>query len=39
MTGHALPKQPVTPYRNERSRLTEITGHDGPKYARLICLI
>ena len=31
--GHDRPKQAVTPYRNDRSRLTEIGGHDGPKYA------
>jgi len=31
--GHDQPKQAVTPYRNERSRLSEMTGHDGPKYA------
>ena len=31
--GHDRPKQAVTPYRNDRSRLTEMGGHDGPKYA------
>ena len=31
--GHDQPKQPVTPYRNDRSRLSEMTGHDGPEYA------
>ena len=33
--GHDRPKQAVTPYRNDRSRLTEMGGHDGPKYARV----
>ena len=27
------PQKPVTIYRNRRSRLTEISGHDRPKYA------
>lgn len=31
--GHELAKQPVTIDRNHRSRLSEMTGHDGPKYA------
>jgi hypothetical protein len=29
----------VTIYRNRRSRLTEMTGHDGPKYAAFQCLL
>ena len=31
--GHDPPKQAVTSYRNDRSRLSEMTGHDEPKYA------
>jgi endonuclease YncB( thermonuclease family) len=34
--GHELAKQPVTIDRNHRSRLSEMTGHDGPKYAHAI---
>ncbi len=34
--GHDRPKQAVTPYRNDRSRLTEMGGHDGPKYAEVL---
>jgi len=34
--GHDLAKQPVTIDRNHRSRLSEMTGHDAPKYAMLI---
>ncbi len=26
-------KSPVTPYRNDWSHLSEMAGHDGPKYA------
>lgn len=33
--GHDQPKQAVTSYRNDRSRLSEMTGHDGPKYAQV----
>jgi hypothetical protein len=33
--GHDLAKQPVTIDRNHRSRLSEMTGHDAPKYANL----
>ena len=31
--GHDLAKQPVTIDRNHWSRLSEMTGHDEPKYA------
>jgi hypothetical protein len=31
--GHDQPERAVTPYRNERSRLSEMAGHDGAKYA------
>jgi len=31
--GHDLAKQSVTINRNHRSRLSEMTGHDAPKYA------
>jgi hypothetical protein len=37
--GHDQPKQAVTPYRNDRSRLSEMTGHDGPKYAATIAIV
>ena len=34
--GHELVKQPVTIDRNHWSRLSEMTGHDAPKYAAFI---
>ncbi|MHB1945220.1 MAG: hypothetical protein ACYCPE_08250, partial [Metallibacterium sp.] len=33
--GHDQAKSTVTPYRNDRSHLGEINGHDGPKYAQV----
>jgi hypothetical protein len=36
--GHDLVKQPVTIDRNHRSRLSEMTGHDAPKYALEVML-
>ena len=33
-SDHVRPKQPITFRRNSRSRSTEMTRHDRPKYAR-----